>query len=338
VRFKTTLTAGSKFQVAGVNTTSVVSEPFFSSFVASTSSFTTDRSDGGSFVTITNTALTEQKRPYFVYDAYLKPENSPNPVNRLTHFNVRASTYEQGNFNPADLRSSGANAAAYTYGGTQHFEDLWQGQAFSQTSWFGSWISNIVNNGYWGSANTAAGGGSIYVSLFEVPRLPPLSIASVHAKLFSGGEPRSDSPTRVSENLLVDGAFNVTLASQGFNNNNLNTWLSGRMDPASPVAMGAPGYLTQADVLTLIGPMLSARSDTFIIRAYGEYGSGGDLSRAWCEITVQRVPDYVDSSRTKGASPSWRPSDRPAAATYDTAPAKRRFVIKDFRWIAPDDV
>lgn len=560
IRFKTNIASGSKFQVAGVNRTPVVSEPFFSSFEAGTSSMTTGWSDGGSYLSITNPALSSDKRPYLVYDTSLKPENSPHPVNIISHFNLRASSYEQGNF-----FKSGSSAHKNSVGQ----EDLWYGQAFSQTSWNGTWLSNMGSNGYWGSSNTATNG-SIYVSLFEVPRLPPLSIAtlqhaqvtymaddptypignslapvfgregdkianqtltvinsgesrdpypsqssmvrpdwsflinealwdryyfssitptasgnsaatfsafqngtdlpnstfthhrglsetneSVHAKLFSGGEARSDSPTRVSENLLVDGAFNVnstsveawrailsssrnlainvqdsstprsvagtaysrtaipfdrdddkwhgyrsitdaqidsiareivnqvrsrgpflnladfvnrrlvpashptqkkgalqaaidasgvnssfnvTLASQGFNNNNLNTWLSGRMDPASPVAMGAPGYLTQADVLTLIGPMLSARSDTFIIRAYGEYGSGGDLSRAWCEITVQRVPDYVDSSRTKGASPSWRPSDRPAAATYDTAPAKRRFVIKDFRWIAPDDV
>lgn len=58
----------------------------------------------------------------------------------------------------------------------------------------------------------------------------------------------------------------------------------------------APGYLTQADVLTTIGPSLSARSDTFIIRSYGN--STNPLSQkiegeAWCEMLVQRIPEEV---------------------------------------------
>jgi hypothetical protein len=65
------------------------------------------------------------------------------------------------------------------------------------------------------------------------------------------------------------------------------------------LATGAnmPGWLTQADALTPLAPVLTARSDTFVIRTYGESpagGSDGPLKR-WCEVTVQRLPDYVNS-------------------------------------------
>jgi len=62
-----------------------------------------------------------------------------------------------------------------------------------------------------------------------------------------------------------------------------------------------PGWLTQADVLSPLAPILTARSDTFVIRTYGEaptvnYAGNGprqESAKAWCEVTVQRIPDYV---------------------------------------------
>jgi len=55
----------------------------------------------------------------------------------------------------------------------------------------------------------------------------------------------------------------------------------------------APGDLSQADVLTSIGPMLSVRSDTFVIRAYGQHKNldGKNAADAWCELLVQRMPE-----------------------------------------------
>ena len=47
------------------------------------------------------------------------------------------------------------------------------------------------------------------------------------------------------------------------------TTLYNKLKPTSKFA-GAPGYLTQADLLQTIGPVISARSDCFLIRAYGE--------------------------------------------------------------------
>jgi hypothetical protein len=58
-------------------------------------------------------------------------------------------------------------------------------------------------------------------------------------------------------------------------------------------------FLTQGDILTALAPVLFARSDTFLIRTYGEAvnpATAATEGRAWCEAIVQRVPDYFDAT------------------------------------------
>lgn len=59
--------------------------------------------------------------------------------------------------------------------------------------------------------------------------------------------------------------------------------------------LGAPGIVTQMDVLNSIGPNLTARSDTFVVRAYGEAldDAGNVIGKAWVEVVVQRTTEYV---------------------------------------------
>ncbi len=97
---------------------------------------------------------------------------------------------------------------------------------------------------------------------------------------------------------------------------------------------GIPGWLTQADLLQAIGPVISARSDTFRIRTCGEaLAADGKtvLARAWCEAFVQRVPGFVD------------PADPPAARLAKiNSPLNRRFgrrfIITSFRWLSAHDI
>jgi hypothetical protein len=96
---------------------------------------------------------------------------------------------------------------------------------------------------------------------------------------------------------------------------------------------GIPGFITQADLLTPLGPILQARSDSFTIRAYGQTTdrSGKVLARAWCEATVQRVPEYID------------PADRPEVPDLDLASAVnrtfgRQFRISGFRWLNSEEI
>lgn len=107
-------------------------------------------------------------------------------------------------------------------------------------------------------------------------------------------------------------------------------------ETGSPAAQGAPGIVKQADILTPIAPVLSARSDSFIIRGYGEKldASGTKvLARAWCEAVVERGKDFVD------------PSDPPETALKGSIKVNavnetfgRRFVIRSFRWLNPAEV
>ncbi len=95
---------------------------------------------------------------------------------------------------------------------------------------------------------------------------------------------------------------------------------------------GIPGWLTQADVLQVIGSVLSARSDTFRIRSYGEAldGSGNIEAKAWCEAIVQRNPDFVDASDA--------PETLPSELNPNNARFGRRFTIVSFRWLHPDEI
>ncbi len=101
---------------------------------------------------------------------------------------------------------------------------------------------------------------------------------------------------------------------------------------------GIPGWVTQADVLQAIGPSLSARSDTFRIRTYGEALSPDGktvLAKAYCEAIVQRTPHYLD--------PSNAPTVRNASLTDNKLlPVNktfgRRYQIVSMRWLSSNEI
>lgn len=94
---------------------------------------------------------------------------------------------------------------------------------------------------------------------------------------------------------------------------------------------GAPGYLMQADILAMIGSFINVRSDTFLIRAYGDVANPLDpnappLARAWCEARVQRLPGFFDPAENAAY-------DTPAQLRGLNRDYGRRFVITSFRWL-----
>ena len=103
------------------------------------------------------------------------------------------------------------------------------------------------------------------------------------------------------------------------------------------LAYGFPGWIRQADVLRPIAPILTARDDTFTIRAYGESKdplTGKSKAGAWCEAVLQRRADYVDSTNDAAII-------LPSEATLTSEINKRfgrRFVIVSFRWLSADEV
>jgi hypothetical protein len=95
---------------------------------------------------------------------------------------------------------------------------------------------------------------------------------------------------------------------------------------------GMPGWIRQADILSPLAPILSARDDTFTIRAYGDARDKGGkvLARAWCEATVRRTRDFVDPADSAEIT------DTPTSETNITF--GRRYVIIGFRWLSPDEI
>ncbi len=97
-------------------------------------------------------------------------------------------------------------------------------------------------------------------------------------------------------------------------------------------AYGTPGWSRQADILRPLAPIISARDDTFLIRAYGASQdpiSGDNRSRAWCEAVVQRKAAYVDATNA--------PTEQVGLSVANRR-FGRRFEIVSFRWLTEDEI
>lgn len=98
-------------------------------------------------------------------------------------------------------------------------------------------------------------------------------------------------------------------------------------------ATGAASALDQLAILTQIGSSLSARSDTFRVRFYGDVRNEAGtrvLARAYGEATVQRVPDYVDHDQE-----AWTSPEELNAANDRFG---RRFIVTGVRWLSADEI
>ena len=128
---------------------------------------------------------------------------------------------------------------------------------------------------------------------------------------------------------------------------------------------GAPGYLSQGDILSCLGSGMSARSDTFTVRAYGDVVGldGNPLAKAYCEAIVQRTPEWFvdeeeetlysednytfDSLVFKRNYRNEKPDEHHAFFSKFQRNTNlqavnrllgRRFKIVSFRWLTPDEI
>ncbi|MGL5019591.1 MAG: hypothetical protein ACRDBP_15760, partial [Luteolibacter sp.] len=142
--------------------------------------------------------------------------------------------------------------------------------------------------------------------------------------------------------LGLKGAMQAAIDNAGLNQNALYDLFDISGYPAASKAnisparagVGIPGYLTQADVLQSIAAVISARSDTFTIRAYGEAKdkAGKVTASAWCEAVVQRMPEFVDPANAPHA---------PVAQVDANSTNKifgRRFAMVSFRYLSSQEV
>mgnify|MGYP000395050037 CR=1 FL=1 len=98
-------------------------------------------------------------------------------------------------------------------------------------------------------------------------------------------------------------------------------------------AAGFASYILQGDLLQSLAPILQARSDTFVIRAYGDRGTeAAPSARAWCEAVVQRTADYLIPTNA-----AW---ENQVDDTLDPRNAVfgRRFKIVSFRWLNASEI
>ena len=149
----------------------------------------------------------------------------------------------------------------------------------------------------------------------------------------------------VNRRVSSDRTLGITGAIQSaIDKSNLNKKFTyGKFDPSPypnrenipnpDTGTNTPGWLTQADVLQAIGPVISSRSDTFRIRSYGEALSPDGqtvTARACCEAIVQRVPGFVD--------PANPPHTRTNKMNVTNQRFGRRFIITSFRWLTANEI
>jgi hypothetical protein len=126
----------------------------------------------------------------------------------------------------------------------------------------------------------------------------------------------------------------------------LGDWTSTTGDYAHPRAaegnsnFGLPAWPRQADVLASLAPVIAARDDTFVVRAFGGAPAARGVSaRAWCEAVYQRLPEYIDPSVAPHEPPLGEVT--PPVGSLQRAPnvaLGRRLRLVSFRWLTPAEL
>ncbi|MGJ8725160.1 MAG: type IV pilus modification PilV family protein [Roseibacillus sp.] len=98
---------------------------------------------------------------------------------------------------------------------------------------------------------------------------------------------------------------------------------------------GVPGWVRQADILRSLAPIISARDDTFTIRAYGDSRdkSGAIVAQAWCEVVVQRQAEFVDNADAAQLNPHSAETESKVNRRFG-----RRYKQVSFRWLKEAEV
>lgn len=185
-------------------------------------------------------------------------------------------------------------------------------------------------------------------------RGPFLSLSEFVNRQLSSGEPALAGAIQTALNKLTESSQNpFSLLQRDLTPDGLGTNIATNSPPggssgyAFPEAAkgynlyGLPGWIRQADILRPLAPILSARDDTFTIRAYGDArDSTGNIvkARAVCEATIRRSRDFVDAAEDAAeASLSGTAGTMPTRTIANTT-FGRRFDILSFRWLSEGDI
>ena len=148
--------------------------------------------------------------------------------------------------------------------------------------------------------------------------------------------------------LTQRGALEAAIEASGINNNRFtnqvpiqtadisDATLYGFKTPAvvtgNPAA-GAPGWICQGDLMRVLEPAATVRSDTFVIRVCGESTHGTQITRAYAEAVCQRIPDYVDPANTPASTDMTG-----TAASQANKRFGRRIKLVSFRWLSTKEI
>lgn len=148
----------------------------------------------------------------------------------------------------------------------------------------------------------------------------------------------SPAPTYATTNLYANTA-DGSVPRYPYPENVLATYPPTRINKGHALR-AAPTSLLQSDILEAVGAALSTRSDTFIIRCYGDATSALDanspVSRCWIEAVVQRIPEFCDPSQppeTEVSSPTECQDHNPLLSSVNRT-LGRRFKIISMRELA----
>jgi Tfp pilus assembly protein PilX len=167
---------------------------------------------------------------------------------------------------------------------------------------------------------------------------PFRSVAHFLAPMSSATLPTDGSQTAAQIKSLLDNG-RLSLLEQAI----ANVGGTGGIDPINPPGMrrlktvtaaSNPGFssatLSQGDIMTALAPYLRTRSDTFVVRTYGNAVNpvtGYVEGAAYLEALVQRFPDPVDEADITSGK----------YAQPDGA-FGRRFQVVSFRWLSPSEI
>jgi hypothetical protein len=147
----------------------------------------------------------------------------------------------------------------------------------------------------------AEAGGGLTAGTFAAPAAPNLSTSFIdpNPAITTGRVPPNFTDKNGDKSIGPSGGVYGVLekatnpADKRFPN--LASMSETNNDQKVTAGLGAPKVITQLDVLNTVGPNLTARSDTFTVRAYGEAldNAGNTIGRAWIEVVVQRTAQFM---------------------------------------------